>query len=189
MKSRQHRTCSPYAAPLASEKGLAMVLAITLVGLLSSFGIYLILQSGAELRMTKALARHEAAVSCAEAGVQVGLRCIRSSPPSPTFNELSGTASGNIMAISEGLPSYMGTKSYPENPPSTWTAPLGTVTSRIDYIGYKTTPPAGWMLNWQGYSSFHGVFFRPVGNASIPLATSQEFANSVLSTLTLRVSR
>ncbi|MHC1745022.1 MAG: hypothetical protein AB9873_18620 [Syntrophobacteraceae bacterium] len=138
--------------------------------------------------MTKAMTRHEVALSYAEAGVQLGLRCIRSSPPSPTFNELSSAASGTITAITEGIPSYMGTKTYPENPPHSTTV-QGTVVSRIDYVGYRTTPPAGWMLNWQGYSSFHGVFFRPVGNANIPLGNSQEFANSVLSTLTLRVNR
>jgi hypothetical protein len=184
MKNKQNVRSSlpPFASPLASEKGLAMVLAITLVGLLSSLGIYLILQSSAALRMTKAMVRHEGAVNMAEAGLQLGLRCIRTSPPSPAFDELASSNSGTIKSIVEGLPTYLGKQNYP-------IGSLSTIESRIDYIGYRTTPPAGWMLNWQGYSSFHGIYFRPVGNARIPISSSQGDANSILSTLTLRVSR
>jgi hypothetical protein len=180
---RTAQASSPCASPLANQKGLAMVLAITLVGLLSSFGVYLILQSGAALRMTKAMVRHEGAVNLAEAGLQLGLRCIRTSPPSPTFTELASANSGTLKAITEGLPSYLGKHNYPKSDSKS------TIESRIDYIGYKTTPPAGWMVNWQGYSSFHGVYFRPVGDARIPLPSSQGEANSILSNLTLRVSR
>jgi|WetSurMetagenome_2_1015567.scaffolds.fasta_scaffold05061_7 hypothetical protein len=166
-------------SPLANEKGLAMVLAITLVGLLSSLGVYLILQSSAALRMTKAMGRHEVAVNMAEAGLQLGLRCIRSSPPSPSYEQLTTSNSTTIKPITEGIPTYIGKQNFG----------AGSIDPRIDYIGYRTTPPAGWMLNWQGYSSFHGVYYRSVGEARIPLPAIQGDTNSILSTLALRVSR
>jgi hypothetical protein len=167
------------SSPLTNEKGLAMVLAITLVGLLSSLGIYLILQSGAALRMTKAMARHETAMNLAEAGLQLGLRCVRSSPPSPTYEQLTTSNSNTIKPITEGIPSYLAKQNFG----------AGSIDPRIDYIGYRTTPPAGWMLNWQGYSSFHAVYYRSVGDARIPLPTTQGDTHSVLSNLALRVNR
>lgn len=166
-------------SPLRNEKGLAMVLAITLVGLLSSLGIYLILQSGAALRMTKAMVRHETAINLAEAGLQLGLRCIRSAPPSPSYEQLTTSNSTTIRPITEGIPSYLARQNFG----------AGSISPRIDYIGYRTTPPAGWMLNWQGYSSFHAVYYRSMGDARIPLPAELGDTQSLLSTLALRVNR
>ena len=161
---------------MKDEKGIAMVLAITLTGLLSSLGLYLIMESGTSYRITKAMVRSESALNLADGGTQLGMRCINRNTPSPGFQQLTNPT---IQPIG-GLPSYM-------------TAPLslggGTIARSVDYVGYNTTPPPGWMLNWQGYSSFHSLHYRSRGQASIPLPASQGNAQSNVSVLALKVTR
>jgi len=161
---------------VGNQRGIAMVLAISLVGLLSSLGVYLIWESGTAFRMTKAMNRYESAFNLAEAALQLGLRCIRRSAPSPNFQQLN---SGTVQTISEGVPSYIAAQSMGQ----------GTITPRIDYLGYRTTPPPGWMLNWQGYSSFHGLYYRPVGQGSVPLPSGKGNAQSTVGAVTLKVAR
>lgn len=161
---------------MRSERGIAMVLAITLMGLLSSLGIYLVVGSGTSYRISKAMQRSEIAFNMADAAVQLSLRAIRNSPPSPSFGQLNST---DMQPITDGLPSYVSQQNLGG----------GAVTPNIDYVGYKTSPPAGWMINWQGYSSFHSMYLRARGTASIPLPTSQGNAQSAVSALSLKVTR
>lgn len=161
---------------IRNQRGLALVLAVSLVGLLSSLGVYLIWESGTAFRMTKAMARYESAFNLAEAALQLGLRCVRRSAPSPGFQQIN---SATVQTIQDGIPDYISSQSLGQ----------GTITPRIDYLGYSTTPPPGWMLNWQGYSSFHGVYYRPVGQGIIPLPSTRGNAQSTVAAITLKVAR
>jgi Tfp pilus assembly protein PilX len=161
---------------MKNEKGLAMVLAITLIGLLSSLGMYLIVESGTSFRITKAMERSEQAFNMAEAALQLGLRCIRNSPPSPSFTQLQSTTT---VEIPVGYPSFMKSQSFGG----------GTITPYVDYVGYRTTPPPGWMLNWQGYSSFYGLYFQSRGQSQISLPGSQGSSQSRIVSFALKVTR
>jgi hypothetical protein len=162
---------------MKDERGMAMILAITLIGLLSSLGLYLILESGSSYRATKSMVRTESVFNIAEGGVQLGLRCIGNHAPSPSYTEL---VSSDILPVRKGLPAFMVEQAIGG----------GTLLPTIDYVGYKTTPPPGWMINWQGYSSFHSLFFRSRTQASIPLPASQGGnAVSRISSFALKVTR
>ena len=167
---------------MKDERGIAMVLAISLIGLLSSLGLYLIMESGTAYRTTKSMVRSETAFNLADGGVQLGLHCISTSAPSPSYAELSNPV---IQSIQKGLPSYMTAQSVGDSPGEK----KPTVTPSIDYVGYKTTPPAGWMVNWQGNSSFYSLYYRSRGQAAVPISESQASALSRVGALVLKVTR
>lgn len=161
---------------MKDEKGIAMVLALTLIGLLSSMGLYLIMESGTSYRITKSMVRSECVFNLADGAVQLGLRCITTSAPSPTYQQLSNAV---IQPITAGLPSYMVNQNLGQ----------GSFSPTLNYVGYTTTPPPGWMMNWQGYSSFYSLYYNSRGQATIPLPNSQGNALSNVSVLALKVSK
>ena len=161
---------------MKDEKGIAMVLAITLIGLLSSMGLYLIMESSTSYRITKSMVRSESAFNLADGGAQLGLRCIRSSPPTPGYQQLT---SSTTQPMQDRLPGFMVVQNVSG----------GSVTPTVEHVGYKRTPPPGWMINWQGYSAFHSVFYRSRGQAAIPLPAAQGNAQSRVSILVLKVTR
>jgi len=162
---------------MRNEKGIAMVLAISLTGMLSCLGLYMIMGSTVSYRTSKALQRSESAFYLAEGASQLGLRCLFRSPPSPAFEQLN---SATILPITGGLPAYVKQQ----------TLGGGTITPSIDYIGYKTTPPPGWMLNWQGSSSFYSLYLRSTGQSAITTrATQGGTAQSTITALVLNVTR
>lgn len=157
-----------------------MVLAISLVGLVSSLALYLMMGSNNAYKTSKTIARHESALNLAEAALQLSLRCIRRSAPSPNYTQLTSVGSSStVSAITSGLPSYI----------TSQTAGIGTLTPAVDYVGVQTVPPAGWMLNWQGYSSFYGVYYRPRGSGVVALPSSQGNATATVSVLAEKVTR
>lgn len=161
---------------MKSEQGIAMVLAMTLLGLLSSLGIYLVLGSGTSYRIAKSAQRVESSMNLADSAVQLGLRCVKKSPPSPSYLELTSEA---IQPVTAGLPTYMKQQSLG----------AGVLTPYIDYIGYKSTPPPGWMINWQGYSSFYSLYLRARGTATITVTTAQGNTQATASCLVVKVTR
>lgn len=167
---------------MKGEKGVAMVVAITLIGLLSSLGLYLILESGTSSRISKSMIRSEEAFNLADGGSQLGIYCISKSPPSPSFGQLQSTSIQTIPTTQ--LYKYMQAATLGSG------GSTGTYTPTIDYVGRKSTPPPGWMLNWQGYSNFYSLTYRARGQGSIPLPASQGgAAQSRVSSVALRVMR
>jgi hypothetical protein len=61
-----------------------------------------------------------------------------------------------MQSFQDSMPDYMSQQTLGDDDDT-------VVVPGVDFVGYRTTPPPGWMLNWQGYSSFHGVFYRPSG--------------------------
>ena len=170
---------------IRDEKGIAMVLAITLVGLLACLGLYLILESDSTFRTTKAMDRYERAFNLADGGVQLGLKCVRSSAPAPTYGQILGTGAIPSPFPTAALPSYM------QVPPAFGSG--ASITPYLDFIGYRTVPPPGWMVNRQGYSQYHGVFYRPRSQGQITLPSlnnaGDNNAVSITSSVALKVQR
>ncbi len=168
---------APMTTVVRNQKGLAMVLAVSLIGLLTSLGVYLLLESNTGFRITKALGRHETALNLAEGGMNLGLRCIAISSPAVTYQELENPDAP--APITTGLPAFMAPQIVGND----------TVVPLLDYVGYTNTPPAGWMINWQGSSAYYSVFYRAQGQGTIPLTTARGSATSTVSALSQKVMR
>ena len=122
------------------EKGLAMVLAIGMVAMLSLLGIWMVMQSESSFHTTSALERRESVFNLSEAASQLAYRCLLDAPPSPSYNQLMGITPVQREHTTD-LPSYISSPSQPTN--------KGKIKPRIFYVAYSTTPPPGWMLNKQ----------------------------------------
>lgn len=160
-----------------NEKGIAMVLAITLIGLLTSFGMYLILGSRSGARVTSSVVRNEAALNLADAAVSLGLRCLRASPPSVGYKELAEDKSEPLSEV----PAYIASPNQSLGD--------GKVTPGIYYVGLA--PPqdkglAGWMIGAKT-GDFHGIYYNSQGEGRIPLPASKGDALSRVNALTLCV--
>jgi hypothetical protein len=141
--------------PLNNEKGIAMILVVSLIGLLSLFGVYAIQESTISHRITSAMARNEQAFQKAEGALEITLKCLDSTPPPLKFQELIERGPIEI-TDSQRLPDYIKTP------------PASDIESGIDYLDFNTTPPPGWSLIQQAYSGFYSVYFRARGRGEVP---------------------
>lgn len=162
---------------VANEKGMAMVLAMSMIGLLCLFGVWMLIESQTAFRVTASMERREAAFNLAEGALQLNYRCLLDNGPSPSYAQLVSTAPVDITP--SGL-SYMASEQ---------SLGRGTITPTIQYVSYNTTPPPGWMVNWQGSSSFHSLYFKAVGVGRIALPSGKGDARTVVSALTARLTR
>jgi len=135
---------------------MAMLLALTLTGLLSLMGMWLLLQSKTAFRVTTATTRYESVFNMAEAGLQLALYCIKEKTPFPSYVHLSSTVPS---AITQTNSQYMQQTNVGN----------GLAVPEIYYTGYDKNPPQGWSLNWQGYSAFHKVHYMARGEGRLPL--------------------
>lgn len=153
-----------------------MLLTLTLTGLLSLMGVWLMLQTKNAFRVTTATTRYESVFNLAEAALQLGLRCIRMNSPFPTYAHLTTSAPA---AITTGLPEYL-TETQLET---------GLAIPEIYYTGFSKTPPRGWMLNWQGYSAFHNVNYMCRGEGRVELPSSAGDASTAVVSFATRVTQ
>ncbi|MDY0040814.1 MAG: hypothetical protein RBS57_10940 [Desulforhabdus sp.] len=165
------------AKPLGNDKGMALVLTLTLAGLLSLLGVWMILQSKTAFRVTTATTRYESVFNLAEAALQLSLRSVRMNTPYPSSAYLNSDVP--VALSSAVLPDYI----------SQINLGNGTVTPEVYYTGYAKTPPAGWSLNWQGYSAFHSVNYMCRGEGTIELPSSQGDATTAVISLATRVTQ
>jgi len=118
---------------IADEKGLAMVLAVSFVALLSTMAVWMILQSKSSMQMTKAFERTEATMQLAQGALWRVVRYLDTvTPVLPTTRALQPmTTSASYLAANQavGDDGYM----------------TPVVRSGRDF--YNTLPPEGWMLN------------------------------------------
>lgn len=148
-----------------NEKGLALVLSLMLVLLLACLGIWLISQSGSALKITGAYQRMEESFHLAEGACWLSVRAI------DTLSiALPDTASLTTITPVEAF--------LDANQPFG----RGRITPQIQSSRdlYNTTPPEGWMINWQGAYGFHKVYYLTRGQADIQLPASKGNARSVL---------
>jgi len=162
---------------LRDEKGMALVLAVSMIALLSMFGVWMLVESQTAFRVTTSMERRQTAFNLAEAALQLDYRCLLDNSISPTYANL--TSSTPVDITPSGL-TYMASEQ---------SLGRGTITPTIQYVSYTTTPPPGWMMNWQGSSSFHGLYFRAKGKGTIPLPSAKGNAEIELSSLILKVTR
>ena len=162
---------------IRNEKGMPMVLAMAMIGLLSLFGVWMLVESQTSFRVTTSMERRELAFNLAEAALQLDYRCLLDNSLSPSYTNL--TSNTPVDKTPTGL-AYMA---------SGQSLGRGNMTPTIQYVSYTTTPPPGWMLNWQGSSSFYGLYFRAMGDGTIALPSGKGNARNVVSALVLRVSR
>lgn len=165
---------------------MALVLALSLTALLSLLGVWLMLETGTASRVTQAATRHGAALNLADGALQMGFRCISQSSPAPSYGNLIVNTSDPdhdpaLRTITHGLPWFMDRTEAPNDS-------RGFVEAQVRYAGYGSSPP-GWMLTWQGYGSFHSVYYQPRGIGSIPLTANEGEARAIVSALTMKVTR
>jgi len=167
---------------IRNQKGFAMVLAISMIGLLSLFGVWMLMESQTSFRVTASMERREMTFNLAEGALQLDYRCLTDNVPSPSYNQLNpaGDNETKIERESDVTPglSYLAEEQ---------TLGKGTTTPKIRYISYSPNAPPGWMLNWQGSSSFHSMYYRAKGKGRIALEKGAAQTN--LSALMLRVTR
>jgi hypothetical protein len=122
---------------IQSQKGLAMVLAVSMIALLSCIAIWLIIESKSNLQTTKAYERTESVYRLAESGCWLAVHALdKQNPALPT----TGT---NLQDLTPTV--------LPTEPYLTLTDLGGgmKVTPQI-WAGrdfYNTLPPEGWSLN------------------------------------------
>lgn len=158
-----------------NEKGLAMVLAIMLVTLLASFGMWLLLETHSGFRITSAFQRIEETFHMAEGACWFSVRAIDTNdlslPTNPTIDHVKIPATETYMAANQSLGRGHVT-------PETFSA----------RNFFNSTSPPGWMLNWQGGSGYHRRFYLSKGESSVPIP-AQGDSKSTLYNLAEKVTR
>jgi hypothetical protein len=172
---------------IKNEKGVAMLLAVSMIGLLSVMGIWLLLESRNSIRITSSLERRESVFHYAEGGLRIGMRCLIDSTPSPSYLNITNTSNNSLPSLidpaASGMPSYM-------TVPSTPNQGKAYMTSALQYAGYSSLPAPGWMLNAQGSTAYHSLYYKALGTGEVPLPSSAGGeAKSQVSQFVVKVSR
>jgi hypothetical protein len=161
---------------IRNERGLAMVLALMLITLLACLGIWIISQSGSALKITGAYQRIEETLHLAEGACWLSVRAIDTeSIPLPA------TATSTIQDVTPSDDFLGANKPFGR----------GSITPQIQSSRdfYNTTPPPGWMMNWQGAYGFYRSFYLTRGQADIQMPSSKGNARSVLYNLVEKATR
>jgi hypothetical protein len=170
---------------IKDEKGLALVLAITLITLVASFGIWLVVEGQSGLRITRAYERIEETNHLAEGACWLSVRALDAM-------NLPLPVDGGLLPIdaSQYLP-------LPNETATDWLDEDQNVTSgryltpgiKSSRGYYNTLPPPGWMLNWQGASGFHRRFYLARGEGEVVMTQARGNAKAVLFNLAEKVMR
>jgi hypothetical protein len=168
---------------IRNEKGVAMLLAVSMIGLLSVIGIWLLLQSRNSVKVTSSLERRTYVFNLAQGGLGIAMRCLTDCTPSPSYTNLNNSSPSMMTYTSSGMPSYM-------QPPTGPNVGKFYMSSGIMYMGYSPLPAPGWMLNAQGSSAYHSLYYKALGTGQIPLpAATGAWSQSQLSEFIVKVSR
>ena len=155
-----------------SKRGVALIVVMIFLALLTSLGVWLSMNSVIEMKTTASLKNYEEAFNLADGASQLSIRyLLNTTPPPPSWDpRQTGT-------ITQGLPAYMNQK--------TLAGGRKKLKPQVVYKGYSVTPPPGWMLNWQGYSAFHRLKYVARGVGEIPTRG----AKSTVDVLLLKISQ
>ena len=164
-------------SPLRNDKGMAMVLALSLAGLLSLLGFWSVAQTKTAFRVTTATTRYESVFNLAEAALQLSLRSVRMNTPFPSSVHLNSSVP--VALSSNVLPDYANEATLGD----------GIIKPEVFYTGYDKNPPPGWSLNWTGYSAFHSVNYMCRGEGRKPLPGSQGDAVSSVISFASRITQ
>lgn len=155
------------SAGIGDEKGIALILAILLLTLLASFGIWLMAESQSELRISHSNERREETFHLAESAVWLAVHAVEA------LSISQNTTSTTISRVTPSNATYAylsGNQSISNMTSSIFKLSPDIFSNR--YL-YNSTPPPGWMLNWQGSTNYHTTFFlcRGRGRALLPDAS------------------
>ncbi|ROR01936.1 hypothetical protein [Desulfosoma caldarium] len=128
---------------LKNDQGMAMVLALSAVALLSILGVWLVVQSGSTHRMTKSVERREAVFNLAEGALQLSWYCLQRESNEKILKNLN---KNQDVTPSESVVSYM----KADQPVDNQTKASRNLTPRIIFLDAKPVP--GWdMTKFRGY--------------------------------------
>jgi hypothetical protein len=149
--------------PSLNQKGVALVMTTIMMLLLSMLAVFLTSQSLTGVKIAGAMKDYEQVFYLADGASQMSIQYLKThNPPSSSWNP-------TIQTRASGLPSYM-------ESPVTMTG--YTLTPKfqpdVDWEGYDTLPLPGWMLNWQGYSAFHRVHYKAVGEGQLAAKAARD---------------
>jgi hypothetical protein len=142
---------------LVGNKGIALMLTLVFMLILSMLGAMLLQQSRTTIKVSSGLRDYEQAFNLADGGCLLCYNHITTRGKIDSSMKNANQTNVNIA----NLPSYMN-------------ASLSVPSSRSKYrsnakwMGYDNKPLPGWMLNWQGYSNFHTVNLKCSGGGNIP---------------------
>lgn len=134
---------------LINQKGMAMVLAVCTVALLSLLGLWLVVQSGSTYRVTQSVERREGTFNLAEGAQQLSWYCLKT-----LSNEiiLKDFRKKSDVTPSEATVPYM----RAQQPVDDQTQATKTLTPRIIFMDANRVP--GWDLN-----KFRGYYYLASG--------------------------
>ena len=173
--------CRP--RPLGNERGIALVLTILLLTLLASLGLWLMTESQTEVKIVQSNERREETLHLAESACWLGIHALEalalSLPQSTGFANVTPGRNGSL--------AYLGTNQTIQNMTSaTYRLSPDIFSSRYFY---NQVPPAGWMINWQGSTSYYTSFFLCRGHGVAQLPSTKGSSVSTLFTFLGRPSR
>jgi hypothetical protein len=163
--------------PFANEKGLAMVLAVSFIALLSTLAIWLILESKSNVQTTKAYERTEATNRLAESACWLAVHYMDGFAPAlPT--------TGGNATLSDVTPSGVGYLQANQDlgggrllTPKIWTG--------RDF--YNTVPPEGWSLNEP--ARYYTKFYIGRGLGVMPISSARGSARSRVLNFVTKIAR
>jgi len=150
--------------------GMALILAMVFMAMLMILGSMMVTSTVTGLKISGGVKRYEEGFSLADGACEISIKYLKKhNPSSPNIDPRDG------VKITDGLPSYIkettlsGGKKYA---PQIW------------WKGYDTKPLPGWMLNWQGYSSYHRIHYKARGEGKPSGAENSVAVSAILVKIT-----
>lgn len=144
--ARMNRLCK---SVLGDDHGMAMVLTISAVALLSLLGVWLVVQSGSTYRITKSVERRESTFNLAEGALQLSWYCLRTESNEKILKDLKKKQD---VTPPPGVVSYM----QANQPVDNQTKLSRTLTPRLMFLETQIVP--GWDMN-----KFRGYYYLAQG--------------------------
>lgn len=138
-----------FASTLKDDSGMAMVLAISVVALLSLLGVWLVVQSGSTHHVTKSVERRESTFNLAEGALQLSWYCLQKVPNDRILKSL--TKKQDVTPPAGVIP-YMQADQKVDNQ----TKAAQTLTPRLIFLDHNRVP--GWDMN-----TFKGYYYLAQG--------------------------
>ncbi len=142
---------------VGNQDGLAMVLAMSLVALLSVLGIWMVVESGNTYRMTQSLERSGVTFNLAEAGLELSRKCLREKSNEDLLTSLDVQQDVTPTGIEYMASDQEVVPGHPES---------GMVTPVLIFENSRVVP--GWDI-----SKFRGYYYRAEGEGVKPLPGSR----------------
>ena len=165
-------------SPLNNQHGLAMVLAVSMIALLSTIAVWMILESKSNLQTTKAYERAEATSYLAQSALWFDVRTLDAETPPLPDNATLTTVSESTSAP----PGRIGTTPVDLGSGRTFSR---EIKSANDF--YNTLPPEGWMLNEP--ARYYTRYYLGYGMGRIEISSARGSARSKMWNFVEKIAR